>query len=591
MDSTNPARSALKQPLASCLKLSSYAPKQALKRPSSTLPPVRLAPKHRKSKSKKRPNNYVSPLFHDRGHPHPQDDWESMLPEVKAGRLIRKRRHPAPPLTDIDPNFGVEYDESVHGSMLREHLDVAHLTPPRQLELTNLIKKYWRVFCKEGVPLPVKDYECEIDTGNARPIACKNPTFGPREQPIIEKAIAKLVELGHVKQIHDSAWLSKPLLAPKPHQENVTNIDNFVWRFCVNYIPLNSVTKIIAMPIPRCDSAVGYSFGESKFRWLTDAVSGYNQIRVSPETQPKLAFAGPNCSKYTYSVMPFGPVGGPTIFIVFIHDMDGTWKALAIERDLVIDETLNTKIIVDDVLSWAKTWEEFIKYFTCQLDVCLSQNLSLSLKKSFFCPERMEFVGHDVCSNGNRPAMSKRALLDHWPAFVTARDVASFIGYLIFYSIYIPYFEQRVAPLRQVINKVDMDTVISDRLGPEAMHARSDLIAALCSDPCIARFDHSKRTYLLTDFSKIGFGYDICQPDSDHAPSMAAMRDEMAGGECQFLLPKSTLRLRSTGFGSRTTRGRESCLHSHLGKAFALDWAIGRGMGKPTSLFTNITLP
>ena len=278
MDSTNPARSALKQPLASCLKLSSYAPKQALKRPSSTLPPVRLAPKHRKSKSKKRPNNYVSPLFHDRGHPHPQDDWESMLPEVKAGRLIRKRRHPAPPLTDIDPNFGVEYDESIHGSMLREHLDVAHLTPPRQLELTNLIKKYWRVFCKEGVPLPVKDYECEIDTGNARPIACKNPTFGPREQPIIEKAIAKLVELGHVKQIHDSAWLSKPLLAPKPHQENVTNIDNFVWRFCVNYIPLNSVTKIIAMPIPRCDSAVGYSFGESKFRWLTDAVSGYNQI-------------------------------------------------------------------------------------------------------------------------------------------------------------------------------------------------------------------------------------------------------------------------------------------------------------------------
>ena len=111
MDSTNPARSALKQPLASCLKLSSYAPKQALKRPSSTLPPVRLAPKHRKSKSKKRPNNYVSPLFHDRGHPHPQDDWESMLPEVKAGRLIRKRRHPAPPLTDIDPNFGVEYDD------------------------------------------------------------------------------------------------------------------------------------------------------------------------------------------------------------------------------------------------------------------------------------------------------------------------------------------------------------------------------------------------------------------------------------------------------------------------------------------------
>jgi len=121
-----------------------------------------------------------------------------------------------------------------------------------------------------------------------------------------------------------------------------------------------------------------------------------------------------------------------------------------------------------------------------------------------------------------------------------------------------------------------MDTVISDKLSPEAIHLREDLITALCRDPCIARFDYSMRTYLLTDFSKICFGYNICQPDRDHAPSMAAMRDKMAGGECQFLLLKSTLRLRSTGFGSRTTRGCESCLRSHLGEVFALDWAIGK---------------
>ena len=132
------------------------------------------------------------------------------------------------------------------------------------------------------------------------------------------------------------------------------------------------------MPIPHCYSAAGNSF-----RWLTDAISGYNQIRVSLDSQGKLAFAGPNCSKYTYLVMPFGPANGPTIFIVFIHDLGGNWKTLAIERDLTINDTLNTKTIVDDIFSWAKTWEEFIKYFTCQLDVCLSQNLSLSLKKNF----------------------------------------------------------------------------------------------------------------------------------------------------------------------------------------------------------------
>ena len=173
------------------------------------------------------------------------------------------------------------------------------------------------MFCEEGVTTPVKDYECEIDTGDAKSIRCRNPRFGPLETPLIKKAIAKLVDLGHVIPIHDGQWLSKPLLAAKPHQENVTDIENFVWRFCVNYIPLNSVTKIIAMPIPRCDEAVTMDFGGSKFRWLMDAISGYNQIRVAKSSREKLAFAGPYFTKYTYTVMPFGPVNGPVVFIFY----------------------------------------------------------------------------------------------------------------------------------------------------------------------------------------------------------------------------------------------------------------------------------
>ena len=110
-----------------------------------------------------------------------------MLPEIKAGRLIRKQKYAAPPLTDIDPNFGVEYNEEIHGAMLCAELDVSHLTPSQQTVLAALIKKYWRIFSKEGVTAPVKDYKCEIDTGDAKPIAC----------------ITKLLVLGHTEQIYD----------------------------------------------------------------------------------------------------------------------------------------------------------------------------------------------------------------------------------------------------------------------------------------------------------------------------------------------------------------------------------------------------
>ena len=108
--------------------------------------PIRVAPKCRSSKgnkpAKRRKVSYVSPLFDDRGFPHPQDEWETLLPEVKAGRLIRKRLHTPPKLHGIDPAFGVEFDEMKHGQILKDELKISHLTSAQQFILTALIKRY-----------------------------------------------------------------------------------------------------------------------------------------------------------------------------------------------------------------------------------------------------------------------------------------------------------------------------------------------------------------------------------------------------------------------------------------------------------------
>ncbi len=46
-------------------------------------------------------------------------------------------------------------------------------------------------------------------------------------------------------------------------------------------------------------------------------------------TQAKLVFAAPGAAKFTYDVMPFGPINGPTVFIILGHDVDSMWKVLA----------------------------------------------------------------------------------------------------------------------------------------------------------------------------------------------------------------------------------------------------------------------
>jgi hypothetical protein len=66
----------------------------------------------------------------------------------------------------------------------------------------------------------------------------------------MRKCILALARVGHIVQTTEGEWMFKVILAAKPHQEHIRCIDDFAWRFCVNFIPLNYVTKLIAYPIP-----------------------------------------------------------------------------------------------------------------------------------------------------------------------------------------------------------------------------------------------------------------------------------------------------------------------------------------------------
>jgi hypothetical protein len=183
----------------------------------------------------------------DRGYPDLTDDHDTLLHNIDIGTVLRKLKHPAPPLDEVDHSFTFAFDESLNGERLHQLLNLSHLDDALQDRIYALVQKYWSVFDDRGVWVPVKNYECVIDTGDASPIAVKNIRYGPNELPILWKAIAGLEQVGHIRQINDGRWLFKCVLAAKPHQEHARDINEFVWRFCVNYQPLNSVTRIIAL--------------------------------------------------------------------------------------------------------------------------------------------------------------------------------------------------------------------------------------------------------------------------------------------------------------------------------------------------------
>ncbi len=54
------------------------------------------------------------------------------------------------------------------------------------------------MFDEKGMFVPVKNYECVIDTGSARPIAVKNILYGKLEIKYMRKCIEALAKVGHI---------------------------------------------------------------------------------------------------------------------------------------------------------------------------------------------------------------------------------------------------------------------------------------------------------------------------------------------------------------------------------------------------------
>jgi hypothetical protein len=135
----------------------------------------------------------------------------------------------------------------------------------------------------------------------------------------------------------------------------------------------------------------------------------------------------------------------------------------------------------------------------CQLKVCQAYHSSLNLRKSYIFLLGFEFVGIDVCADGNRPAQSKHTLLKTWPAPETVCNIAKFIGFAQFYSRFIPNFKLCIPPLCN-ITKQEFTNPVAPFWSNAARASFNDMKNAILANPCILHFDYRKLIVLHTDF-------------------------------------------------------------------------------------------
>ncbi|GBG66601.1 hypothetical protein CBR_g64874 [Chara braunii] len=259
---------------------------------------------------------------------------------------------PDPPSISTTP-ISISYPPSFVKSIPPSRADadveeLARYTADLEPTIHDLIREYHDVFSSPfsyaGIP-PMRDVEHSIQLVPDYRVHHKAPyKLSIPEATELKRQLEELLRLGFIKP-SNSPWGAPVLFARKA---------DGTLRLCIDYRGLNCYSVKNSYPMPRSDELFDHLAG-NRFFTKIDLCSGYNQIHVAAEDQPKTAFRA-RFGHYEFMVMPFGLDNAPATFQRAMND---------IFRDILEQYVL---VYLDDILVYNRTLEEQLRHLRDVLD-------------------------------------------------------------------------------------------------------------------------------------------------------------------------------------------------------------------------------
>jgi hypothetical protein len=152
---------------------------------------------------------------------------------------------------------------------------------------------------------------CEVNRDVIEHSLNVDPSFRPRKQRLRKMSddkaegarneVKRLLSAGVIKEVTYPEWLANTVMVKKANSK---------WIMCIDFTDLNKACPKDEFPLPRIDSLVDAA-ASSELMSLLDCYSGYHQIWMKKEDEPKTSFITPS-GTYCYLWMPEGlkNVGG-----------------------------------------------------------------------------------------------------------------------------------------------------------------------------------------------------------------------------------------------------------------------------------------
>ena len=265
-------------------------------------------------------------------------------------------------------------------------------------------------------------------------------------------------------------------------------------RLCVDYRGLNRVTVSDRTALPIIQDMIRRTVG-CKFFSKIDLKSAFNLIRIANGSEYLTAFRT-KYGHFEYNVMPFGLKNAPGIFQAFINHVFG---------DLIDIGLLG---YIDDLLIYSKSHEEHFSMLREVFTRLKENGLKANPKKCSFYQSKIQFLGHEISSEGVSMDPAKLESILEWAQPCSGKELQSFLGLANYYRDFIPKFSYLTAPLSRLLRKDQPWNFDSD-----CVRSFKALKEAFAKNVVLLQPDREEAFYLECDASDYALGAVLEQRD------------------------------------------------------------------------------
>lgn len=317
-----------------------------------------------------------------------------------------------------------------------------------------------------------------------------------QKREVLRRELDSMID-NYIIEECESEWCSPVVLVPKK---------DGLWRVCIDYRKLNTITVPDHYPLPRIDDLLHFA-KHTPFMSTLDLKAGYWQISVRTEDRDKTAFITP-FGLYRCKRMPFGLRNAPATFQKLVERFRSGLNGMSLFAYL------------DDIILLSSDFESHVKELSAVFDRLELFKLKVNREKCQFACTEIKYLGHVLTPRGISVDTRKTDAICKMPPPRNIKHVKTFLQTFSWYRRFIERFADIARPLTDLLKK-DAEWRWTER----EQWAFEKLKRRLTSPPILRQADESLPFTLRTDASARAIGAVLCQGEAaDERPIEYASR-------------------------------------------------------------------